>query len=151
MSKQIEIEFERGGKFILSLLEDEAPKTCKLVWDALPIESEAQHAQYSGQLMFWFTPTIRFDELENPKLMGLFPGDLTFNPHFLHKLHVQTPSVAVPQEMLYVYGGCIPADWCGPSPVNHFAKTVQGSLEELVEIGKRTRRQGFEKVWMRRK
>jgi hypothetical protein len=151
LPKYVEIEFERGGKFALALSEDEAPHTCKAIWDALPLESEAQHAQYSGQLMFWFTPTIHFDELENPKLMGLFQGDLAFNPHSLHRLHVQAASVAVPQEIFYVYGGCIPADRCGPSPVNHFARTVQGSLQELAEIGKRTRRRGFEKVWMRRR
>ena len=150
MAKRISIEYERGGKFVLELLEKDAPKTCKVVWDALPIETDAQHAQYSGQLMFWFTPTVRFDELENPKVMGLFPGHLAFNPHFLHKLHVQAPSVAVPQEMFYVYGGCVPADWCGPAPVNLFANTVEGSLDELAEIGKRTRRLGFEKVWMKK-
>lgn len=36
--KQIDVEFERGGKFVADLLEDQAPKTCKAVWDALPLE-----------------------------------------------------------------------------------------------------------------
>jgi hypothetical protein len=150
MVKQIVIEFEKGGKFVADLLENEAPRTCKAIWDKLPIVSDAQHAQYSGQLIFFFTPTLRLDDLENPKVMGLFPGDISFNTHFLHKLHL-TPALNVPQEMFITYGGCIPADWCGPSPVNHFAKITQGSLEELAEIGKRTRREGFEKITMKKK
>jgi hypothetical protein len=151
LAKQISVEFEKGGKFVAALLDDEAPKTCKVVWDALPLECVAEHAQYSGQLMFWFTPTIRFDDLENPKLMGLCPGDIAFNTHALHKWHLQPPKVAAAQEIFFVYGMCTPADQCGPSPVNHFAKMIDGSLDELVAVGKRTRREGFEKVRMIRK
>jgi hypothetical protein len=145
MVKQIRIEFEKGGTFIADMLEDIAPKTCKAVWDKLPIEADAQHAQYSGHIIFLFTPTITFDELENPKWMDLFPGDVTLNVHPLHKLHL-TPAINIPIEIFIVYGGCLPADWCGPSPANHFAKIVEGNLEELAEIGRRNRREGFEKI-----
>ena len=30
------------------LLEDEAPRTCQAVWDALPLEEEGINAVYSG-------------------------------------------------------------------------------------------------------
>jgi len=149
MVNQINIEFQKGGKFIADMFEDVAPKICKAVWDALPIVSDAQHAQYSGQLIFFFTPTIKFDETENPKWMGLFPGDLGFNPHSLHKLHL--PPSNFPHEVSIVYGGCLPADWCGPSPVNNFGRIVYGDLNELTEIGKRNRREGFEKITINRK
>lgn len=149
MVNQIEIEFEKGGRFVANLLENEAPRTCKAIWDKLPLVCEAQHAQYSGQIIFFFTPTIRFDDLENPKVMGLFPGDISFNPHFLHKLHL-TPALKIPQEIFITYGGCIPADFCGPSPVNHFAR-IQGNLQELADVGIRNRREGFEKITLKKK
>ena len=143
--KRIGIEFERGGKFVATLLENESPRTCNAVWNKLPIVSDAQHAQYSGKIIFFFAPQIEFDELENPKLVGLFPGDVALNTHPFHKLNL-TPSIGIPIEMLIAYGGSIQADWCGPSPVNCFAKITEGDMDNLVEVGLRTRRQGFEKI-----
>lgn len=35
MAKQIRITFEKGGSFIADMLEDKAPVTCQVVWDAL--------------------------------------------------------------------------------------------------------------------
>ena len=146
----MEIKLEKGGNFVADMLEKEAPKTCQKVWDALPIVCDAQHAQYSGKIIFWFAPQVKFDEIENPKLMGLYPGDLAFNCHPLHRLHL-TPSLGIPLEMLIVYGGCVQGDWCGTSPVNHFARIVEGNLDELEKIGLRIRREGFEKITLTRK
>lgn len=148
MAKQIEIEFEKGGKFIATLMEDKAPKTCKAVWDALPIESRIQHAKYSGEIIFLMTPPklSTFDELENPLVMGLLPGDIAFNT--LAKHHLPPPSS---QEILIIYGGALPRDMCGWLPSNHFAKIVDGSLEELANVGKRVYEKGMEKVVIRKK
>lgn len=35
MAKQIIFSFEKGGSFVVDLLEDKAPETCKVIWDAL--------------------------------------------------------------------------------------------------------------------
>lgn len=35
MGKKIRISFEKGGSFIADLMEDKAPVTCRIVWDAL--------------------------------------------------------------------------------------------------------------------
>ncbi len=149
MARQIEIEFEKGGKFVATLLEDKAPKTCEAVWDALPLENKIQHAMYSGEGIFFFTPTIKFEELENPMVMGLLPGDIAFNTHWNHKLHL--PPTSIPQEIVIIYGGCLPQDHCGWIPCNYFAKIVEGNLSELKNIGKRIREQGMEKVTVRKK
>lgn len=147
--KLIGVEFEKGGSFVATLLENEAPRTCSAIWDKLPIVSEAQHAQYSGKIIFFFAPQIGFTELENPKLMNLVPGDIALNTHPLHKLHL-TPSLGIPLEILIAYGGSLQADWCGPSPVNHFAKIAESDLDDLVKAGMRNRREGFEKIVLRK-
>ena len=35
MAKQIKITFEKGGSFVADMLEDEAPVTCRVIWEAL--------------------------------------------------------------------------------------------------------------------
>jgi len=40
MTKEIKVEFEKGGVFSAELLEKEAPKTAAVIWDRLPFEYE---------------------------------------------------------------------------------------------------------------
>jgi hypothetical protein len=151
MTRQIVIEFEKGGRFVANLMDDMAPNTCNAIWNKLPIvNAQCEHGKYSGEIFFFFTPQIRSDDLENPKWMGLYPGDILWNPHFLHKLHL-TPARKVPQEICIVYGGCLPADECGQTPFNLFSRIVEGDLEELARIGMRLRREGFEKISFKKK
>lgn len=35
MAKQILFQFEKGGSFVVELLEDKAPETCRVIWEAL--------------------------------------------------------------------------------------------------------------------
>lgn len=50
MAKQIKITFEKGGTFIADMLEDLAPVTCKVVWDALekPWTEKFVHSNIEG-------------------------------------------------------------------------------------------------------
>jgi len=52
-------------KAIACLLENEAPKTCNLIWNSLPLEGPAIHAKIAGP-EFWFMVPLFQDELENP-------------------------------------------------------------------------------------
>src|SRR4051794_23490591 len=49
VAREIEIVFvESGVVGHVELLDDEAPKTCAAVWDALPRSGPGSHAMYSG-------------------------------------------------------------------------------------------------------
>ena len=39
---------ETGESVVAELLDDEAPRTCRLVWDMLPIQHDLIHGRYSG-------------------------------------------------------------------------------------------------------
>jgi hypothetical protein len=51
--RHIRLSFvETGESAIAEMLDDEAPLTCKLVWDMLPVEHELYHGRYSGMEAF---------------------------------------------------------------------------------------------------
>ncbi|MEM3641690.1 MAG: cyclophilin-like fold protein [Candidatus Bathyarchaeia archaeon] len=126
MAKQIEIEFERGGKFTATLLEDAAPKACKVLWDHLPIEGRAAQARYGGE-EFFFNTDLNI-EAENQK-KDFKAGDIAFNPHPKWKA------------IIIYYGNNIAIT----TPYNHIAK-ISEKLDELKAVGERIWLQGAEKV-----
>ncbi|MGO3146209.1 MAG: DUF3830 family protein [Leucobacter sp.] len=50
MAKKIFLEYENGVRAIATLLEDDAPETCKVLWNALenPVTMQCLHAIYAG-------------------------------------------------------------------------------------------------------
>lgn len=50
MAKKIRITFEKGGSFVADMLEDKAPETCALVWNALeqPWSEKFIHSDIMG-------------------------------------------------------------------------------------------------------
>jgi hypothetical protein len=52
MAKMIKINFEKGGELVATLLEDDAPVTCKLIWEALPVSEKILNTNISGQCLF---------------------------------------------------------------------------------------------------
>jgi hypothetical protein len=141
MTKKIAIEFEKGGKFIATLMEDKAPKTCETVWKNLPFSGRIGHAYYSGMLMYLLLKT-RFKELENAQCIGLQPGDVVYiTPFFGDVWH---------DELAFIYGHALVQDKCGYLPANHFARITEGSLEELAAVGTRIREEGREEVTVTR-
>jgi len=60
-----EIVIELGSeKAVARLLDDKAPKTCDLIWNNLPLESQAFHAKIAGTEIFFMVPLFQ-DEQEN--------------------------------------------------------------------------------------
>ncbi len=53
--RRIEIELD-GVVVTARLLPERAPKTCDLVWAALPYEDRVTHAKWSGQMFHTNTP-----------------------------------------------------------------------------------------------
>ena len=43
---------QTGQSVIAEMLEDEAPETCKLIWEMLPIKNNLIHGRYSGAEVF---------------------------------------------------------------------------------------------------
>ena len=49
MARKIEIVLEeRGIRAVAEMLDDEAPKTCRAVWDALPQTGPTYHAKWAN-------------------------------------------------------------------------------------------------------
>ena len=62
---------------VAEMLEDEAPVTCELIWNMLPIQNNLIHGRYSGSEVFLLVdPPKIFDE-ENKTQLPL-PGELLF-------------------------------------------------------------------------
>ncbi|MDR7419837.1 MAG: DUF3830 family protein [Armatimonadota bacterium] len=51
--RHIRLRFvETGESVVAEMLDDEAPRTCELVWNRLPLEHELLHGRYSGMEVF---------------------------------------------------------------------------------------------------
>ena len=51
--RHIRLSFVATGESVVAeLLDDEAPRTCRLVWDMLPIQHDLIHGRYSGMEAF---------------------------------------------------------------------------------------------------
>jgi len=145
---QIKIKFEKGGIFIANMLMEQAPKTCKTVLELLPFQGKVGHAMFSGQLLSTDIDT-KLTKLENPRVYGLRPGDITLN---IHHIPIQSPDGRlIPHEIHFIYGPMIvERDFGGYSPANFCAKITEDSLKELEKVARRIRTSGMEKVSIKR-
>jgi hypothetical protein len=66
-----------GVSTVAELLEDEAPQTCKYVWDLLPLEQEAGHSKYSNSEIVVPVQNPQKPARENRMQMPL-PGELLY-------------------------------------------------------------------------
>jgi len=67
---------KRGISCIARMLENEAPKTCEAVWNALPKSGQVYHAKYARNEIY----TMVFSQppgVENPTITPI-PGDVCF-------------------------------------------------------------------------
>ncbi len=76
--KKVEITFEHGERFVIELLEDEAPETCGALLKVLPLEElEVRHAKSSGDEVY-----VQAMDMAADKENAVDPsqGDVAFNP-----------------------------------------------------------------------
>jgi hypothetical protein len=75
------IEVDLDGIVVRARLnDDKAPKTCQAVWDALPFEGQAAHAQISGE-MFRMLDHTPVGELEiESRVTHQYPGQIVYFP-----------------------------------------------------------------------
>lgn len=127
---KVEVEFERGGRFVIALLAEEAPHTCRAFLSALPLKGlEVRHAKSSGDEVY-----VQAKEMACEKENNVDPvqGDVVFNP------------------MPKWRAVCI---YYGPGITNqiNFNKFghISEELEELKKVGNRIWLRGTEKASFR--
>lgn len=70
---------KRGVSCVARLLDEEAPRTCAAVWDALPLAGDAYHAKYARNEVYTLVPRFAANEpgIENPTVTPI-PGDVMY-------------------------------------------------------------------------
>lgn len=70
---------KRGVSCIARLLDEQAPRTCAAVWDALPLTGQAYHAKYArNEVYTLLSPFARNSPgRENPTITPI-PGDVCY-------------------------------------------------------------------------
>jgi hypothetical protein len=130
---KIVLEFERGGRIAATLDEERAPETCKAVLAALPFQAEVLHAMWAGEEVFFpsFPGTFRYEQ----PTQKVEPGDLAMVPRS--------------NSFCIFYGRSIPRG----AVDEEIDVTVFGRADDvaaMAEVGKRVRRQGVEKLTIRK-
>jgi len=149
VKKQIVFEFERGGKVVAELLEEKAPKTCKLILEALPFQNPVVHAMWAGEEIF-------FDGIPVPKTLdyendtnNIVPGDVAClsSPSFHNVPHLADKGVT---SVCIFYGIGRPRRSVDATlDVNVFAKIKD--IKAITEVARRIRWEGSEKITIRLK
>ena len=80
MAKKMEIILpDDNVRAVTTLLEDEAPKTCKVIWDALPIEGKLWHGMFSGNETFIVLEGESVIKVEPENVIWhVIPGDVCY-------------------------------------------------------------------------
>ncbi|WP_031468691.1 DUF3830 family protein [Sciscionella sediminilitoris] len=143
MSKRIRISLDkRGVSCVARLLEDEAPRTCAAVWDALPLSGQAYHAKYARNEVYTLVPPFVQQQpgKENPTITPI-PGDVCYfgfepweigNPAYGYEPGSEAHAAQGATDLAIFYGRnnlLINGD-AGWVPGNVFA-TIEEGLEDI--------------------
>ena len=76
--RHIRLSFVTTGESVIAeMLDDEAPRTCELVWDLLPVEHELIHGRYSGREAFVLLDDAQPAPVEKRTQLPL-PGEILY-------------------------------------------------------------------------
>jgi hypothetical protein len=76
--RHIKLTFVGTGESVVAeLLDNEAPKTCQIVWDRLPLEQQLVHGRYSGMEVFVLLDNPQPAPSENQTNLPL-PGEILY-------------------------------------------------------------------------
>jgi hypothetical protein len=145
MARYITITLDkRGVSCRARLLDAEAPRTCKAVWDALPQSASAYHAKYARNEVYTLVPPFAEPKpgRENPTITPI-PGDVVYfgfeaweigNPAYGYDTASEAHSDQGATDLAIFYGRnnlLINGD-AGWVPGNVFA-TIEEGLAEMAE------------------
>ncbi len=110
-----------GRRCVAALREEEAPETCRKIWEALPARSLASHAKFAGDEIIVMLPVMTAEENQ---LKDVGAGDVGYYP--------------MQQTLCFFYGALQPFGY-----VNVVAKVVDG-LDALRDAGALILEQGVQ-------
>ena len=140
MERFMEIILEkRDIRCVAKLLDQDAPVTARLVWNALPLGGEVFHAKYASNEIYCLVPPIEGEApgLENSTIVPI-PGDVVYfdfpASHIGRTFLVDRgldhlPSV-VDLAIFYGRNNLLLSPSLGPTPGNVFA-TITENLDEV--------------------
>jgi hypothetical protein len=140
MTKRLRLSFpSEEVTAIAALLEEEAPETCRILWNALPFQGELNHAIWSGPETYLpIDPGLRAPP--EHQTTHPFPGDIGFYSLPGNRL-VDWPDDFA--ELAFFYGrGARPSMPDGPVAMNLFASIFE-NLEGFTDVCHRIRREGI--------
>jgi hypothetical protein len=122
------------------LLEAEAPRTCALIWERLPVQGRLIHGMYSGPELFIVLPGFPGIEAEN-QVQRALPGDVGYW-HNDAGIHASAPREVAELVFVYDRGVSIKGSDGSDSWVNLFARIRTQEADEFFGVCKRSRREG---------
>lgn len=147
MAKRIRMTFTGEGISVeAELLEDEAPETCRAIWERLPFEGDTVHAVYSGSEIAFFIPSDVIIEAEN-QTSRVIPGDVGYYHVPPGKMHGWRDGFS---EICWFYGrDGRPNMPDGPVAINLFAR-ILGDPAAFYQACYRMRREGAKRLRVER-
>jgi hypothetical protein len=125
---------------VADLLDDQAPQTTALIWDALPLEGRLMHGMYSGPELFIVLPGFPAVAAENQVCRAL-PGDVGYW-HLEDGLQASAPNEVAELVFVYDRGVEIKGSDGQASWVNLFARIRTAEAEDFLAVSKRYRKEG---------
>jgi hypothetical protein len=152
VAREIEIVFvESGVVGRVELLEDEAPQTCRAVWDCLPRSGPGSHAMYSGTIgaLFLDDPTVGDAIGEENSTSNIQTGDVIFTHYDAGTRHGHLTPLS---EIYWAYDRycrpTIPGQFV-PAVANVFGRVV-GDVQPFYDMSRRLHSEGFKEIEIRR-
>jgi hypothetical protein len=131
---------EHDVSAVADLLDDEAPRTCALIWDGLPLDGRLVHGMYSGPELFIVLPGFPPVEAEN-QVQRALPGDVGYW-HNAAGLHASAPAEVAELVFVYDRGVSIKGSDGSDSWVNLFARIRTNEAGDFLAVCKRSRTEG---------
>lgn len=125
---------------VADLLDDEAPRTCALIWERLPLEGRLIHGMYSGPELFIVLPGFPAVVAENQVRRAL-PGDVGYW-HNEAGVHASAPAEVAELVFVYDRGASIKGSDGSDSWVNLFARIRTREAGDFLAVCKRSRSEG---------
>lgn len=141
--RRIALSFPDEGIVVEAvLLEKEAPKTCKVIWENLPLEGRAHHAIYSGSEIAMRIDYSIYCEQENATSRVL-PGEVAY--YFEQAGRLLPYPEGVSEVCIFYDRDSCPSMPDGPVAVNIFARIVE-NFDEFKALCYRMRIEGAKRM-----
>lgn len=155
MPRYIDIDFVGTGVVgRVEMLDDEAPLTCRAIWECLPRSGPGSHAMYSGTVgaLFLDDDTIGATIGEENATSNIQTGDVIFTHYDQNKRHGHHFALA---EIYWAYDRYVRPTIPGqhvPAIANVFGRVMGTPAEQraFYDMSRRLHSEGFKPIEIRR-